>query len=81
MADMDYLTPDDIARKTGKCARWVVRKLLSTGELPSLRLGRSWLVRPCDYEAWEARRIRAATHPVLIEVPPYRSGRKARHGA
>ncbi len=75
---MDYLTPEDMGRKIGRSPRWVVRKLLSTGELPALRLGRSWRIREADYMAWEERRIRDALHPVLIEVPPYRSGRKAK---
>lgn len=73
---MDYLTPADLERKTGKSARWCVSHLLRTGELPAFRLGASWRVRPRDYEAWSERMAKAAAEPVLVALPTVR--KKAR---
>lgn len=66
---VDYLTPADLERKTGKSARWCVKHLLRTGELPAFRLGASWRVRPVDYEAWAQSRIRSAYEPELVALP------------
>jgi len=65
-----YFTVEDVARRVGRGARWVVRRLISTGELRAYRVGVSWRVRPADFDAWEAGKVAEGARPVLIPVGP-----------
>ncbi len=47
----DVLTPKDVCEKTG-LSKGTVGKLLRTGQIPSRRAGRRYLISRANYEQW-----------------------------
>lgn len=45
------LCPDDVAQLLG-CSSWTVRRLIRSGQLPAIRLGRRYLIRVSDLHAF-----------------------------
>ena len=47
----EFLTTDEVLGYLRVNARTVYR-LIRTGELPAVRIGRQWRIRRCDLDAW-----------------------------
>ncbi|MBZ9752763.1 excisionase family DNA-binding protein [Deinococcus sp. HMF7604] len=65
--DADLLTVDDLRALT-QLGRDHVYRLLETGEIRSLRVGRQFRVPRSEYEAWKVRALKAST-PQAISIP------------
>ncbi|MBZ9713795.1 helix-turn-helix domain-containing protein [Deinococcus multiflagellatus] len=65
--DADLLTVDDLRALT-QLGRDHVYRLLETGEIKSLRIGRQYRVPRSEYEAWKQRALKAST-PQPISIP------------
>ncbi len=50
-ADAEFLTTDEVLGYLRINARTVYR-LIRTGELPAVRIGRQWRIRRCDLDSW-----------------------------
>ncbi len=49
--DSEFLTTDEVLGYLRINARTVYR-LIRTGELPAVRIGRQWRIRRCDLDTW-----------------------------
>ena len=64
-----FLTPIDLLKQLRVNARTLYR-LMSAGDLPAVRIGRQWRVRPHDFDLWLRRSAcgaGAAQEPDLAE--------------
>ena len=59
-------------------SRATLRKHLADGTVPGFKLGGRWRSPDKQIEDWMADQCRRITEPQLVELPPYRSGHKAR---
>lgn len=58
--DKDWLSVGDICGYMG-VSTFVVTRVLRSGELPGVKMGREWRVARVDFEEWlNAQRMRAA---------------------
>ena len=55
-----FLTPSDVLTRLRVNVKTVYR-LIGSGELPAVRIGRQWRVRPLDLESWLRRHESGAT--------------------
>ena len=56
-----FLTPSEVLMRLRVNVKTLYR-LIGTGELPAVRIGRQWRVRPHDLETWLRRHESGATH-------------------
>ena len=56
-----FLTPTEVLSRLRVNVKTLYR-LIGTGELPAVRIGRQWRVRPHDLEAWLRRHASGAIH-------------------
>ena len=56
-----FLTPSEVLMRLRVNVKTLYR-LIGTGELPAVRIGRQWRVRPLDLESW-LRRHESGAHP------------------
>ena len=64
-----YLTPSDVLDRLRVNARTLYR-LMGEGNLPAVRIGRQWRVRPSDFDLWLQRQSSVAgatTEPELAD--------------
>ena len=55
-----FLTPSEVLMRLRVNVKTLYR-LIGTGELPAVRIGRQWRVRPHDLESWLRRHESGAT--------------------
>ena len=55
-----FLTPSEVLMRLRVNVKTLYR-LIGTGELPAVRIGRQWRVRPLDLESWLRRHQSGAT--------------------
>ena len=55
-----FLTPSEVLMRLRVNVKTLYR-LIGTGELPAVRIGRQWRVRPLDLETWLRRHESGAT--------------------
>jgi excisionase family DNA binding protein len=61
--DKDWLSVADICEYMG-VSTFVVTRVLRSGELPAVKMGREWRVARRDFEDWlNAQRFRSAGRP------------------
>ena len=72
-----YLTPTDVLQRLRVNSRTLYR-LMGEGQLPAVRIGRQWRVRPSDFDLW-LRRQSTATG-VITEPELAASARGQHHG-
>ena len=56
-----FLTPSEVLMRLRVNVKTLYR-LIGTGELPAVRIGRQWRVRPHDLESWLRRHESGAHH-------------------
>lgn len=56
-----FLTTEEVLSYLNVTPRTIYR-LIRSGELPALRIGRQWRFRRCDLDAWLERQRSVGTH-------------------
>jgi excisionase family DNA binding protein len=68
-----FLTPAEIADKTGRSVDLVIREI-KRGRLRAIKVGRRYMIRVDWYEAWVEANVVAPTRSAMdTPVPPARS--------
>lgn len=79
--EADLLTVDDLRALT-QLGRDHVYRLLESGEIKSIRIGRQYRVPRSEYDAWKARALKAASPalsiPITLAAPQGRGQRPER---
>jgi len=69
------LTIPEAARYLSAASEWAVRRLITGGKLPYIRVGKRFCLRKSDLDAWIAKNIRREGE--AAGVPPKRTQRLA----